>query len=214
MASFALITEGITDQVAISAVLYGLYDEEPEIRPVQPLRDATDEARQGNRAGWEKVFEYCSLDDFAAVFATNDYVIIQVDTDVCGHANFPVALVDENGERSAADLVDEVKSFINTKISAAILETYGKRIFYAISVHSLECWLMPVHAVTPGDRRRTKSCEAHLTRALARKDIGFKKDYRTYTMLTRPLEKTAGIETVSKHNESFAIFVASLPSKQ
>jgi len=51
MASFALITEGITDQVAISAILYGLYDEEPEIRPVQPLRDATDEARQGNRAG-------------------------------------------------------------------------------------------------------------------------------------------------------------------
>jgi hypothetical protein len=134
MASFALITEGITDQVAISAVLYGLYDEEPEIRLVQPLRDATDEARQGNRAGWEKVVEYCALDDFAAVFATNDYVIIQVDTDVCGHPNFPVAVVDENGERSAADLVEEVRSFINGKIAPAILETYGRRTFYAISV--------------------------------------------------------------------------------
>ena len=214
MASFALITEGITDQVAISAILYALYDEEPEIRPVQPLRDATDEARQGNRAGWEKVFEYCSLDDFAAVFATNDYVIIQVDTDVCGHKNFPVALVDENGERSPAGLVEEVKAFINTKISPAILETYGKRIFYAISVHSLECWFLPVHATTTGDRSRTKNCEAHLTRALARKDIVFKKDYRTYTALTRPLEKKAGIQAASKHNDSFAIFVASLPGEQ
>jgi len=55
---------------------------------------------------------------------------------------------------------------------------------------------------------------AHLTRALAQKDIGFKKDYRTYTALTRPLEKTAGIQAVSKHNDSFAIFIASLPSEQ
>lgn len=212
MASFALITEGITDQVAISAVLYGLYDEEPEIRPVQPLRDATDEARQGNRAGWEKVLEYCSLDDFAAVFATNDYVIIQVDTDVCGHPNFPVALVDENGERSPSGLVEEVKSFINAKIAPAVLETYGNRIFYAISVHSLECWLLPIHATKAGDRRRTKNCEAHLTRVLNRKDIGFKKDYRTYTTLTKPFERMAGIETTSKQNESFAMFVASLPS--
>lgn len=211
MASFALITEGITDQVAIEAVLYGLYDEEPEIRPVQPLRDATDEARQGNRAGWEKVFEYCALDDFAAIFATNDYVIIQVDTDVCGHVNFPVALADESGERSSADVVEEVKSFINAKIAAATLAAYGNRILYAISVHSMECWLLPVHATTPGDRRRTKNCEAHLTRALARKDIAFKKDYRTYQALTRPLEKRAGIDTVSRHNESFALFVASLP---
>lgn len=211
MASFALITEGITDQVAISAVLYGLYDEEPEIRPVQPLRDATDEARQGNRAGWEKVFEYCSLDDFAAVFATNDYVIIQVDTDVCGHPNFPVALVDENGDRSPAVLVEEVKSFIDAKIAPAILATHGARIFYAISVHSLECWLLPLHAATAGDRRRTKNCASHLDRALARKGIGFKKDYRTYTILTKPLERSAGIEAVGRHNESFAIFLASLP---
>lgn len=213
MASFALITEGITDQVAISAVLYGLYDEdELEIRPVQPLRDATDEARQGNRAGWEKVFEYCSLDDFAAVFATNDYVIIQVDTDVCGHPNFPVALIDENGERSPADVVEDVKSFINAKIAPAILATYGNRIFYAISVHSLECWLLPLHATTAGDKRRTKNCEAHLTRALNKKDIAFRKDYRTYTALAKALERTLGIETVSRHNDSFAIFVASLPA--
>lgn len=166
MASFALITEGITDQVAISAVLYGLYDNEPEIRPVQPLRDATDEARQGSFAGWEKVFEYCSLDDFAAVFATNDYAVIQVDTDVCGHVNFPVALVDANGDRSPVDLVAEVIAFIGSKISPAILGTYGHRIFYAVSVHSLECWLLPVHATAANDKRRTKNSEAHLQRIL------------------------------------------------
>lgn len=117
MASFALITEGITDQVAISAVLYGLYDEEPEIRPVQPLRDATDEARQGNRAGWEKVFEYCASDDFAAIFATNDYVIVQVDTDVCGHVNFPVALVDEHGERSSTDVVEDLPTSVERSVA-------------------------------------------------------------------------------------------------
>lgn len=53
----------------------------------------------------------------------------------------------------------------------------------------------------------------HLTRALNRKDVAFKKDYRTYTALAKPLEKKAGIETVSRHNESFALFVASLPEQ-
>jgi hypothetical protein len=128
-----------------------------------------------------------------------------------GHPNFPVAVVDENGERSAADLVEEVRSFINGKIAPAILATYGRRILYAISVHSLECWLLPLYGMTAGDKGRTKNCESHLTRVLNRKNIEFKKDYRTYTKLAKPLEKSAGIAAVSKHNESFALFMASFP---
>jgi hypothetical protein len=68
-----------------------------------------------------------------------------------------------------------------------------------------------LYGATAGDKGRTKNCESHLTRVLNRKNIEFKKDYRTYTKLAKPLEKSAGIDTVSKHNESFALFIASLP---
>jgi hypothetical protein len=212
MASFALITEGMTDQVAISAILYGLYGDDADVREVQPLRDATDEARQGNRAGWEKVFEYCARQEFAAVFASNDYAIIQVDTDVCGHLNFPIDVTDEHGDRSPAAIVADVKTFIDAKIAPAILAAYGNRILYAISVHSLECWLLPLYATTNTDSRRTKNCEAHLTRVLNRKDMAFKKDYRTFTTLAKPFEKRAAIARARQHNDSLNLFVESLPN--
>jgi hypothetical protein len=211
MASFALITEGITDQAAINSILNGLYDEEPDVREVQPIRDATDEAKQGNPAGWERVLEYCTLEEFAAIFSTNDYAIIQIDTDVCGHVNFPIGQTNADGDRPQIDLISDVKTFIASKIHPDIFAKYAERIFYAICVHSLECWILPLYSVAGADSGRIKSCEGHLERALRRKDFIFKKDYRTYETLTKPFLKKAGISLAKKHCESFNLFVESLP---
>ena len=54
MASFALITEGITDQAVLENILTGLYGEDVEVNPLQPLRDATDTSRvkSDSFAGW------------------------------------------------------------------------------------------------------------------------------------------------------------------
>ena len=47
MTSFALITEGITDQAVIENILFRYYKDEVDVRPLQPPRDATDDARAG-----------------------------------------------------------------------------------------------------------------------------------------------------------------------
>ena len=64
MTVFALVTEGITDSAVIEAILQSHFDDDDlEVRPIQPVRDVTDQARTapGAFGGWEKVFEYCVL---------------------------------------------------------------------------------------------------------------------------------------------------------
>ena len=82
MPSFALITEGITDQIVIENILYGFVgDLEIDINPLQPLRDETDENRASNFGNWHKVLEYCSSDRFKNALQFNDFIVVQIDTD-------------------------------------------------------------------------------------------------------------------------------------
>ena len=166
MTSFALITEGITDQVVLTAILQATYTEEPDINEVQPVRDETDNSRQGSFAGWEKVLEYCGLDFFQQDFIFNDYVIIQIDTDVAEHPNFGVPLTENGADITTGDLVNNVKEMIANKIGKEIYEKYKDRIIFAISVHSLECWLLPLFINDKKGASRLKNCENHLARAL------------------------------------------------
>lgn len=94
MVTFALITEGITDQVILDHMVDAFYeakykdevevDTEIYINPIQPARDETDASRASTLGGWEEVFKYCSHSELIAdCLSSNDFVIIQIDTD-CG----------------------------------------------------------------------------------------------------------------------------------
>ena len=79
MVSFALITEGITDQAVIENILIGCFDD-PIVNPIQPLRDATD--KQATHGGWELVLEHLRSPGLNQALQFNDFVIVQLDTDV------------------------------------------------------------------------------------------------------------------------------------
>ncbi|MCK5539270.1 MAG: hypothetical protein KAI79_20780 [Bacteroidales bacterium] len=82
MVTFGLITEGITDQIVIENILMGYFDsneDDIDFKELQPLKDATDECGYG---GWSKVLEYCKSSKFKGTLRFNDYIIIQIDTDV------------------------------------------------------------------------------------------------------------------------------------
>ena len=85
MATIGLITEGITDQIVISAVLYGwLKDEDLFITELQPKRSKTDVDIETTSGNWDKALKYCASDDFKESFETNSemYVIVHLDADV------------------------------------------------------------------------------------------------------------------------------------
>ena len=212
MPNFALITEGITDQVLIETLLAAFYDEEPDVTEAQPLRDATDESRQATYAGWENVLKYCATDLFEQQFYTNHYVIIQIDTDVCGQKNFNINLKNGNKDRPTADIISDVCSHIISYIGTPVFQKYRERIIFAISIHPLECWLLPLFGKTAVEQKRTRQCAKHLEEVLKRFDLTHEKDYEKYRILSAKYLEGKNVERARQNNSSLDFFLASLPA--
>jgi hypothetical protein len=119
MPSFALITEGITDQAVISAIINSYYrghNAEIALNFLQPLRDSTDEAREGSFGGWERVLEHCAArEQIIQALTFNDYIVIQIDTDCGEHQNFGVALTEGGLDRQVCSIICDVKNILLIK---------------------------------------------------------------------------------------------------
>lgn len=212
MKNFALITEGITDQIVLESILCGYYNEDLEVNIIQPVRDATDESRQENFGGWEKVLEYCTLSAFKEIFLFNKYVVIQIDTDITEHVNFEISHNFNGIPKTVPVLVNDVREKIKSQINPDVFETFKDRIFFAIAVHSLECWLLPLHVTTPAAMKKTVNCGDNLSRAVTRANGVYKKEYREYEVLTKNFFKKKNVLFTKEKSESLSIFLDSLPT--
>jgi hypothetical protein len=156
MLSFGLIAEGITDFVVLENILFGFFkDEEPEIRYLQPIRDATDDAARFG--GWVRVFEYCGSQKLLQAFEFCDYLIVQIDTDCCHETGYDVSPLDAQNRKLTPEILVEkveerLKKVISNRFEANLegaahdfWENYGHRLPFAVSVEAIECWLLPLH---------------------------------------------------------------------
>lgn len=142
MGDFAIIAEGITDQVVLKNVLLGCLadqDEEPLVNFEQPRLDES--ARHGEHApgGWTLVLRYFKDGLYKAALQTNAYLVVHIDTDVSddyGVAKGPV------GEEAA--LIARVVAKFQELIEPAIWQAHGHRFIFAIAVHEIECWFLPL----------------------------------------------------------------------
>ncbi|KRG72783.1 hypothetical protein ABB28_14015 [Stenotrophomonas chelatiphaga] len=213
--SFALITEGITDQAALEAIVAGHYkrldpDIECDFTFVQPIRDKTDESLQGNFAGWERVLEKCSTPDVARnALAYSDYLIVQIDTDVGEQRNFGLALTENGVDIDETGLITAAKAIIVDRFGE-VWEEIRDQTIMAICVHSLECWLLVLHAPAQ-DACSTKGCEARLSRVLARQNVVFDKEHDTYRRLSRNFRKPRHLAAAQVRSISLDTFLRSLP---
>lgn len=167
--TFALVTEGITDQIIIQNILVGFFDDpDIDINPLQPLRDETDRHRALNPGNWHKVLEYCSSDEFRGAFQFNDYVVIQIDTDIAVH--YGVTDRDESGaEFSVEEMSGRVKAALIGRIGREFYDSYASRILFAISVQSIECWLLPLVFNDRKKQSKTINCLGTLNQGLKSK---------------------------------------------
>jgi hypothetical protein len=215
MASFGLIAEGITDQFVIEEILYIYFgDNEPEIRQLQPIRDETDAERQGNYGNWQKVFDYCQSADFQQSLETQDFVIVHVDTDVSEDVHFDIPH-QENGQILADEvLFQRVLGKFVEQISEEIYQKFKEKIIFAIGIHSIECWLLPIYF---SDNKKSKSVNCLETLNQALKKEGFSIDPKhknhfkgKYRKIAQGFGKKKDLEKYSKHNFGFSQFIFQL----
>ena len=156
MISFGLITEGLTDQIVIEKILAGYFKSlDLDVEPLQPERDK-DNQNKSKYGGWTLVFDYCKSKDFRESFQLIDYIIIQIDTDVSKDYN--IAHQDENGEFTPQQLIAKVIEKFRDGIGEDFYNTNKQKIIFAISVHSIECWLLPLYFTDKQKKAKYKNC--------------------------------------------------------
>lgn len=223
--SFALIAEGITDQVIIKKIINTVFDQDKfdvYVNELQPIRDATDSTRQGNYGGWEAVLEYCTFQDkLDEALSVNDYIVIHIDTDVCGAVNFDIPLTEsETGQqRDHESILHDVKSFLIDKLGSFFTENQ-EQIIFAVAIHNIEFWVLPFCGV-----KQPSSININLSKvkeALKSKhDIDYEKTYGCFLeiakiMDARPLKKVhkKSIENAIQENFSLNSFINDLAEKE
>ncbi len=207
MAKFGLACEGITDQIVLENILCGFYkdydDLDDEIIAFEPLRDATGKKQEENSGGWTRLLTYLSESRFQDDVLNSEYTIIQLDTDISDREDFDVL----KGTLTTEELIVKVIEKLVERIDTVFYEENGEKIIFAISVHSLECWILPLYK----DLKKEKIMGCFETLQRESKKIKVVKEYNVYDKLTRDFTKYKDLMPIVAKNSSFKIFVNSLP---
>lgn len=222
MITFGLISEGTTDQIILEDILSGYFGED-EVN-VNNLQPKTTKDKLGNWkintdkfGNWLNVFNYCESDGFRKAFQSNDYIIIQIDTDVSEEQGYDIPKLDENGNLfSPEELIIKVKEKFIRLIGHEFYMKYSEKIIFAISVHSIECWLLPLYYQ---DQRKSAivNCSSKLAQEVNKKEKFYldpkNKDSNIYEKISYKYTKK---KTLLKHyleNPSFKIFIEELQAR-
>jgi hypothetical protein len=155
MQYFGLIAEGPTNYAILENILIGYFNKDISgyINELQP--------KQGQAGGWERVLNYCASIDFKNDFVDNDFMIIQIDTDRSYELNFGVSHEENDVKLSVEALIEKIKERFNgifaSKFGENFISEFGHRILFAVSVHSIECWLLPLYYENE-TKALTRSC--------------------------------------------------------
>jgi len=211
MAKFALACEGVTDQIVIENILCGFYKEyddlDEEIQPLQPPFDTTTQKQlEGEFGGWEMLLAYLSEKKFRDDVLNSEYIIVQIDTDISEHINFGVSQNDLSTEALIEKVIERLIAQIDSK--KAFYEEHKSKIIFAISVHSLECWILPIYKNFKNEK--VSGCFETLQRESTK--IKVDKNYRIYDKLSQDFLKHKKLMKLVSKNSSFQIFIDKLPN--
>ena len=207
--TFALITEGITDYLIIKQILINYFKEEDIIiNQIQPQIDATD--RQTTGGGWTEVINYCENEIIDEIILWNDFLIIQIDTDIGDEPKINLQMHNKSVEEIYEGMTSKLLSFISQNTNEI------EKIIFAIGIHQIECWLVGI-IDSRHDKSNVQNCLQRLNNAISKR-----KEYKiippkkkenskeTYVLLTSKLKKKKNITNISKKNYGFEKFVEQL----
>lgn len=213
MPSFRLITEGVTDQITLEIILSIFYDNtDIDVERLQPPGDETDRYRQKDYGGWGEVFRYLQSIEFKEAIDFADYFIVQVDTDVSPEYN--ISHQEEGRDLTPEEIFEKVKEKLISQMEDEFYNMYKDRMLFAICIHSIECWFLPLYYT---DKRKSKliNCLETLNRQLKGQE-GFtidpkNKNSRYYEKISKKFKNKKILLKLSSQNPSFKIFVNNLP---
>lgn len=218
MRSFAIIAEGVTDQAVLENILIGYFgdEDEPVVNHFHPPREPSDEPPAG---GWTLVLRALRRNRHVEALQTNDYVVLQIDTDRCEDKGFDVSTRAPDGVvLSPEALVSKVRERLIHEMGLDFFARHGHRVLFAVAVDSIECWLLPLlYDSEPVKKAKTTGCLDAANWKLVRIKAaplstadGKHKDLRAYERASRDYAKRKVLLRHGDENPSLTLFLREL----
>ncbi len=205
--SVGIVAEGVTDQLVIQNILLGRFRDrlaEQDIFFDQP----PDLSAHG---GWEILRDYLRQGRHRDAFQFRDYLVVQIDSDVSHQKLFDVPHTDPATGKplTPAELVTRIRHRLGEWIGPDDLRRYAGRFFFAVCVHELECWLVPLwedqrhQAATTNCARRVQQGQH---RAKVKRPIN-KNEPRSYDEASRDFRKPKLLRHAATTQDSLGMFL-------
>jgi hypothetical protein len=217
MPSFGVISEGPTDFVVLKNLLEGFfrgYEGGTIVNAIQP-KASTDPG------GWTLVMRALREQEVRKALQFNDWVVVQIDTDVCEEVGFDVARVTDGNALQVVDLVEAVRARLLREMGPD--DDAAARTIVAVAVHELECWILPLlfdRSEAASSAKLTGCLKAANDKLVASKAPrlsradGTGKDPRAYKQATAEFRKRKVLVDAGTRNESLGLFVAQLEARE
>lgn len=213
MPIFAIAAEGTTDHLVLENILLGFCREHgleaDDVRPIQPPVDQT--SKQTGQGGWKAVLGWLREKRYHDAFLVADHLVVHIDTYESNETHFDVPHALPGEVFSVAGLVRRVREKFEGIIGPDDLSLYQGRFHFAISVHSIECWLLPLWGWEE-EHSHPYACKHKVDLGLGRAKLaGLHKDRpSTYRQASGDFRKRKELLKCAKHQESLSAFLASL----
>lgn len=213
MYNFGIISEGFTDQITIDNILCGYFqNQDLEVQYLYPDFDLTEKKQIGG--GWRDLSNYLQIKSFRNAVASFDFVIIQVDTDFLRIKKDAeeFGFDDNYNELTTENLVINIIAKLISKINAkesGFYEKFKNKIIFAISVDSIECWLVAYFC----EHSAIERCDEILKETKLPNNIQFSKSRKSRCHEKLSLiafENRDNIEIVAQKDSSFKHFIQQL----
>ena len=213
MSSVALICEGASEIKMLNYIICRYLGDEVDVNAIQPT--LTLKGKQDTEGGWLEVLNHCNDEVVNNVFAANDYLVIQIDTDACSQVNYDVDIYDDNHKKVADEILYErVKNRLLMNVSNSVQERYKDKILFAICINETECWLLPLYYENDAKKRcATTNCIYILNQRLQTEGVGIPEKAKNtpeaiqvYNKVLKNLKKK-DVPRIAQYNYGFQKFV-------
>lgn len=99
----------------------------------------------------------------------------------------------------------DVTKRIESLIDATIMEAYRDKFIFAISVHSLECWIL--HFLGDMAKKSQHNCTGKVSEVFNRKNEKFCKNAAFYNKIANIIKKEKNVKIYEESDESLSIFI-------
>lgn len=216
MVRFGIIAEGVTDQIVLEAILAGTSKTTTSTRRPSNHPPPSPHPPSATRAG-ALVLKHFETRRFADALDSGlvDYIVVQIDTDVSEQKGYDVSWREAGRELTVTELIERVIARLRRAAGEAVFDKHRERLIFAVSVHAIECWLLPL-LCSNNKRKKTTGCLEAANKALRASDRATlstsagAKDRHAYLAVARAFDEHSVLLDASSHNESFAAFIAAL----